>query len=284
MDISSSVQTTAKIMARYAWSSYYPTKLAGENTAKIADELQWDPPNYPCLGKTKGAQTPESVNWTYYDTADVQRYGVWAGQDKVCDKADCTDRNETCTDEVDGWEFQGRVITNMIGGGDARADVYYKNDACLVAIAGTKDTSNMLFDALAGTSVEIDAEGSPWKEEGKVVAMGFKKYYQAIRPKLNSACEGKTSVTVTGHSLGAAATMMMHAFGDADTLTASRRPRSSRFWAGRPRRRMASARRSARVTTARTTRSSTRRANSGTRTPSSPTMASATTRSRWSAR
>ena len=57
------------------------------------------------------------------------------------------------------------------------------------------------------------------KVNGRHVADGFQLYYLRIRKQLQEACAGKTTV-YTGHSLGAAAVLVAHAYGDtSDSIT-----------------------------------------------------------------
>ena len=135
-------------------------------------------------------------------------------------------RGRCCRAKIDDWDYQGRIEAhNTFGSGRltitglANADVYYSDASraggqiCYVAIRGT-DAEGGLSDFLTDldnsfTESIPDAATGPYE-----VGIGFKRYYDAIRPYILRACNGRT-MWVTGHSLGSAAAQIAHAYGDA---------------------------------------------------------------------
>ena len=135
-------------------------------------------------------------------------------------RAECKDG------DLDGWEYQGRIqnqVNNLVNlglgwlPGTSDADIYFKTvgdtddskDICYVAIAGTDDKGDWMSNLGAATR--------EWLYDGEdnktfKVSQGFNTYYKSLQADIKTACQGRET-WVTGHSLGSAASDIMHAHG-----------------------------------------------------------------------
>lgn len=177
----------AKKYVHFAWAAYYPGSLSKYDLNGKKDSAE------VCFGRHNG------ISQNYFVPEEQ------LGQ-----------RSAQCSDEIDGWSFQGRVETTntyLFGAvtGSASADIYHKGDSqCLVAIAGTNDMADVLES-------DVIKNGLWAKVGNRKVGRGFKDYYDLIRDKINEACAGRSDVIAVGHSLGGAAAEMAVTYGDAQS-------------------------------------------------------------------
>ena len=138
--------------------------------------------------------------------------------------AESPTRGNCCRAKIDDWDYQGRItarnaftagLVNITG--LAHADVYYSDasrvggQVCYVAIRGTDDEggiSDFVFDATNQLTQRVpNRTTGPYQ-----VGIGFKNYYDTLRPYILRACNGR-QMWATGHSLGSAAAQIAHAYG-----------------------------------------------------------------------
>ena len=181
----------AKVATRFAWAAYYPG-----NKGRFADVAV-------CYGKYEGKSN--GADWPGMVTTSQ------------------VDREADCEDEVDGWEFQGKIEVQTgskfkLLTGSAAADIYYKGSSCLIAIAGTDDPVDGTWsDTLGNINMSPRWIGS---HKQFAVGKGNDDYYLTLQTGIQKACADKTIKIAPCHSLGAGAAEICVGHGDADRFFA----------------------------------------------------------------
>jgi len=186
--------------AKMSWNAYW---YGSKDSRYQADKNEY-----------KDGGFDKSVPWCWSQTAAGDDKDAGGPYIKPENRNLCS--SEKMNDGTQTWIYQGRVRkhTGWTGvGGQADADIYFSEDGskCYVAIAGTDDIEDGWTDLRSANYAWIeDANGMKTYKVGK----GFKRYYLDLQATVKDACKDKI-VYVTGHSLGAAAADIMHAYGDA---------------------------------------------------------------------